>query len=460
MKKMRLLISLALVMAAIGMMSGPVQAQQFASYTSGINVQNLSGSLATIVINFYEAGAANGTGGALVTPANDTIAANGVKNYFPLSAPSGFKGSIVISSDQPLGAVTNIGNSNLTSLDAYVGLSAGSTNSYLPLLHKGNSGYNSWYSVQNAGTSPATVTVKYSDTPGSSPDATITVAPNASVSVAQKDEAFHTAKLFAATLTSNQPIVVVVLQENANNVLAYTGFPAGSTLPVMPIINMNNSGYITGTQIYNLGSSSTNVTVSYKHGQAGTDCTETQTIPAKTMKIYTSGAFSGGSCGSAKFIGSGAVTTNSTSQPLAVVVNQLRSSNGTNGAAYNGFDPSVASGVVFMPTIFDRNSGWYTAFNLLNVGNSTTFVKCTFAGSPATSYTYTTGAAGLAAGSSVTVSQFNAIALKFVGSAICKTYTNNTYTTLNAGGKILTVVNELGPGGPDNLLSYDGINGN
>lgn len=462
MKILRLFLVLAIALAAVGMVSTNAHAQIFSSYTSGINVQNLTGNTATVVITYYNSGNTDGTGGTLATTANDSISANGVKNYFPIHATAPFKGSIVISSDQPLGAVANIGNSTLTALDAYVGSSSGNTTAYLPILHKNNGGYYSWYSVQNVGTAPANVTVKYSDTTGTSPDVSVIVAPNASVSIAQKDEAFHTLRLFAGTVTSDQPIVVTVLQENTSNILAYSGFGAGSLLPVMPIINQNNAGYITGTQIYNLGSTSTDVTVTYTPGAAGTGCTEMQTIPGKSMKVFTSAAFTNtlpneNCVNGAKFLGSAAVTTNSASQPLAVVVNQLRASNGTNGASHNGFDPAAATGTVYMPTIFDRNAGWYTAFNLLNVGGGTAFVKCTYAGS---AVTWDSGTAGIASGGSVTVSQYNAIANRYVGSAICKTYTNNAYTTADPTGKIFIVVNELGTGGPDNLLSYDGINGN
>jgi hypothetical protein len=459
MKLMRIFMILAIALVAVGMVSGSVSAQKF-SYTSGINVQNLGGASATIVITYYGAGNSDGTGGAVVTTANDTIAAGGVKNYFPIHTTGSFNGSIVISSDQPLAAVTNITNTNLTSLGAYNGTSAGSTTVFLPILHKGNSGWDSWYSVQNAGSANATVQIDYSSN-GAGVDKSITIAPGASVSVAQKDETIHgSTKFFAATLTSTQPIVVVALQENASNIMAYTGFSAGSTAPILPIINMNNAGYFTGTQIYNLGSSPTNVTVTYTPGIAGAACTETQTIPAKAMVVFTTSAFTntvaGETCANgARFVGSAKVTTNSASQSLAVVVNQLRAPSNINGSSYSAFDPALATSSVNMPTIMERNAGWYTAFNLVNAGTGTAFVKCTYANS---AVTYTTGAGGLAAGSSVTVSQQNAIADKYVGSSNCKTYTNNSYTTVDPAGKIFSIVNELGTGSPDNLLTYEGIN--
>ncbi|MBN1371482.1 MAG: hypothetical protein JW987_06040 [Anaerolineaceae bacterium] len=440
---------------------GVVGAQKF-TYTSGVNVQNLSADPGELLVTYYNAGVADGSGGTqnMVT---DPIAIDGfgVKNFFPIHAPAGFSGSVVISSSKPVAAVTNITNTSLTVLGAYNGRAAGSPNVYLPLLHKANSGFDSWYSIQNTGSVAATVQIDYSST-GIGVDSTVIVAPNASVNVYQKDETIHgTFKTFAASLTSTQPIVVVVLQESTSNILAYTGFSSGSKLPVMPTINQNNAQYITGTQVYNLGAESTDVTISYTAGQYGTDCTETRTVPAKTMVIFTTDVFMKDTPGISetcvngqRFLGSAKVTTNSTNQDLAVLVNQLKIP-GVNGSAYSAFDPATATNSVFMPTIFDRNAGWYTAFNVINVGTGTTYVKCTFAG---VATTQDTGVDGLGEGKSVTITQYGVLQDRYVGSAVCRTYTDNTYTTEDTTDKILTVVNELGTGSPDNLLTYEGIN--
>lgn len=450
-----------LVILVLALVFSGVLAQKF-SYISGVNIQNLSPDPSSLILTYYNAGMADGSGGTqnMITGSID-IAGYGVKTFFPVHAPSGFNGSVVVSSGSPIAGVTNMSNTSLTVLGAYNARSNGSSTVYLPLLHKGNSGFDSWYSVQNTGSDLATVKIDYSSS-GVGVDRTITIAKNASVNVYQKDETYHgTTKYFAGTLTSTQPIVAVVMQESLSNILAYTGFGSGSKFPVMPIINMNNSNYITGTQVYNLGNASTNVTISYSAGLAGTNCTETRTVPAKTMVVFTTDVFMKVTPGvtetcvnGQRFIGSGAVTTNSGNQDLAVLVNQLRIP-GVNGSAYSGFDPTTATNTVFMPTIFDRNAGWYTAFNLMNVGAAKTYVKCTYAGS---AYTTNTGVNGLDVGKSVTVTQYNSIGDKYVGSSICKAYTDTTYTTLDPAGKIFTVVNELGTSGPDNLLSYEGIN--
>jgi len=463
MKFPRILMAAVLIALAIGVSASPVEAQQFGSYTSGINIQNISATPASVTLHYYVNASSSGSGGTKVNQSSVSIPAYGVSSIFPLPVAAGFKGSILMESTAQIAAVANVGNSALSSLDAYVGLTSGSQQAYLPLLHKGNSGYTTWFSVQNTGAAPTTAKIKYTDTTGTNPDVTLTnIPPGASVIVNQANEAFHTKKYFAGTVTADPggQIGVTVLQENTRNILAYTGFRNGVKMPIMPTINMNNNGYVTGTQIYNLSNVSTKVTVRYTAGQAGSDCQETQTIPARTMNVFTLMAFPSktgtSNCSAARFIGSAQVVSNSANADLAVIVNQLRTSNNTNGASHNAFDVATATGAVYMPTIFDRNSGWYTAFNLINVSSGTAFVKCTYAN---TSVTFTTGSAGLAPGKSVTVSQFNAIRDRYIGSALCKTYTNNSYTTVKPDGKILAVVNQLGPGGPDNLLSYNAING-
>ncbi len=129
-----------------------------------------------------------------------------------------------------------------------------------------------------------------------------------------------------------------------------------------------------------------------------------------------------------RFIGSAQVTSNSANQPLVVIVNQLLPNR--NGESYSGFDPSLATNKVVMPLIMDRNSGYFTGFNVMNVGTTSTTVTCTFTG---TSYTVT---GTLNQGQALTDLQSGKIANGYVGSGTC---------TASGSGKIVAVVNELGP---------------
>ena len=431
-----LVLSLVLIAASpMAPMAGA-----FTSYTSGFQVQNLSAATANVTITYYN------QDGTIATTASDTIAASGSKTYYPVHAAAGFNGSVVISSDQQIASVVNVLGSGSTNAGAsYVASMAGGTTISLPLLMKnnGSSHTSTWFNVQNTGSADATVNVAYSDGTTAGP---ITIKTGAAHTFDQLTET-HSLAVFSANVTSSQAVAIAVIEESSTVMFAYSGFAGGATNPVMPLINANNSGYVTGVQIQNIGGLATDVTVSYTPASAGTACTETQTIAAGQSKTFALGAFASGApstcVAGAKFVGSAQVTANTAAQNLVAIINQLKT--GVNGEAYGSFNPALATNIVVMPLIMDRNSGWYTGFNVMNVGAAATTINCTFTG---TAYTVNTGV--LAPGQAYNAIQNNAIASGYVGSATC--------TATNAGDKIVSVVNEVKNTAGDNLLVYEGIN--
>jgi len=444
----RLTLVLALVLVAgVGFGASSVQAQAFPAYTSGIQVANLSTTLpATISLNAYNADGSSGG-----TPLADTIPANSSKTYFPISnVAAGFSGSVVIGSSQSVAGIVNllaVVSNTFPAAAAYVGRSAGGTTVLLPLLNQDNSGFNTWYSIQNAGSSDATVNVAYSDGTAAGP---FTIKAGAAKVVYQKlGSETHTAKVFAATITGNQPLVASVVQESNKIMFAYTGFAAGSTNPVFPLVNANNANYITGIQIQNAGTQATDVTLSYTPASAGTACTETRTVQPGASATFALSAFNpsvpadaSSNCAKAKFIGSARVTGNTTAQNLVGIGNQLLP--GVNGEAYGSFSDSDAGKSVVMPLIMDRNGGYFTGFNVQNVGTNPTTVTCTFQNNART-----VGPTALAAGQALNDVQLNTLAAGYIGSAVC--------TGDAADTKLVGVVNELKTGTVDNLLVYEGV---
>jgi hypothetical protein len=329
---------------------------------------------------------------------------------------------------------------------SYIGMQAGANNLQIPLLMKGNFGFNTWFKVQNVGSAATNITVNYTD--GTSASAN-NVAPGAAATFDQATEN-HTLAVFAATVASSgQPLVASVIEESASSMFAYNGFTGGSTNPVMPLINANNFGFITGVQIQNSGGSASNVTVTYT-STGGATCTETQTIAANSSATFALGVFTNGVAAGTTtnctlggtFVGSARVTGNSANMPLNVIVNQLNGSTGA-GEAYSGFDPNALTNKVVMPLIMDQNFGYITGFNLVNAGGASTTVNCTFSGSAVTVN------ATLAAGAVLNDVQDGKLGAGYVGSATC---------TGGAGAKLAAVVNELGSGGGDQFLVYEAIN--
>ena len=441
-----LVIVLVATMGAASALAAPVL-----NYTSCFQVQNLDSSqTAAIAVSYYEQGVAS------PTVVNDTVPAAGSKTYCPLSAVSdGFDGSVVISSNVEVAAIANVsgaesGDPNWTSYNAsYTGFTAGATTVNLPLLFKNNSGFDTFFNVQNAGTAPATVTVAYSD---GAPNATATIGVGQAHTFRQADEN-HTQAIFAATITSNQPVVATVIEVGPSNMpilFGYNGFTNAHTNPVMPLVQANNSGYTSGIQIQNTGAAATNVTLTYFPATAGTQCTETHSIAPGASETFALYSWDAGDTSSANtcvngqtFIGSARVTTNSGNTGLVAIVNQH--SFGTNkGASYGAFNPDNATDTVVMPLIMDRNSDYWTGFNVQNVGSAATTVNCTFAN---TSYT---ASATLQPYQALNDIQFNNIANGYVGSAVCSS---------NNGQPIIAVVNELrNAGTQDTLLTYEGAN--
>lgn len=413
-----------------------------ATYTTGVQVMNLTNSPATIQLTAYNTEGAEAGAGVYQAAANQML------TLFPLSAvATGFSGSLVLTSDQNSAAIVNLMSGNFSGGASYGIRSQGATRVYLPLLNSSCNGDSTWLSVQNTGTAEAPVQVAYSD----GITATATIKAGAAHTFYQEKEG-HPCKVFAGTVTSTQPLVATVVQEAGQIIFAYTGFTTNihPTLLFPLVQSGGGTGYLTGIQIQNAGTQETEVIVSYTPSTTGTGCTEVQTIPAGSSKTFALMAFHSDqssatdNCSSgSRFIGSAKVTGNSTNQPLVGIANQLLP--GKNGEAYSAFTPDDATAKVVMPLIMDRNGGFFTGFSVMNVGDTTTTVICTFTN---TSYTVT---GTLAPGQALADLQANKIAERYVGSGTC--------TGSGANAKLIAIVNELGAApNADQLLVYEGIN--
>ncbi len=445
-KLIYLLVLIVLVLGVSGVTPQPAAAQKF-TYTSGIQLMNVSTSPGTVSFTYYN----TSTGLQEGSVATDTIAAGESKNYYPHPNP-GFSGSLVISSDVEMAAVSNIQTPDGSARASYIGVNAGSNSVYLPTLMTKNGQNDTWISIQNTGGSDATVSIDYSDCTSGEPTG-IVIKSGASKQINNATETCHSSKIFSGVITSNQPVAAVVLQEKPGVMYAYTGLTnTGSTNPVMPTVTFNNSNNQTGIQIQNTGGSSTNVTITYVPalvGGFGSSCTETQTVAAGASVTFGWPAFvspaPAGYTGSStcvrgtKFLGSAKVTANSANMTLNSVVNQAKYGTSRAGA-YTAFAQTAGTPKVVFPLIFDRRGNsakLITAFNLINLGPSTTYVKCTFQG---TSYTFT---AAIASGDVVSDNQYNKIAANYLGSGSCTAYTSTAYTTVDSTARLVGVVNQV-----------------
>ena len=470
MKFLRLLL-VASTISAAGLV-GQAQsshAQYYASYNSGIQVQNNGNASASISVTFLP-GSSVFTGGPIAPGAS--------LNIFPLPLPGAFDGAAIVSSDQPVAAVVNIlGGTNAAIPSQTFGRSAygaalqGDTTLLLPLLGRqfGSFKNSTWFKVQNLGSGPADIYVNYSNgVVGTQSN----VQPGHSVTFNQNTASHAIGTVFAAVVTSTQPIAAAVVQEALPSIghlsYAYSGFTAGaSTNPVMPLVNVNNSGYRTGIQVQNGGTSTTTVTITYLPAPGipnniTTPCTETKQIAPGASASFAIDVFAGivpagttttcpalVSPSPSRLVGSAQVTGNTTNQPLVAIVNQRQTVVGNGAGAYNAFDPNSGTQKVVFPLILDRFGSVqnYTGFNVQNVGTITTTVTCTFIGNPTTTRTITQT---LGPGEALNdVHQF-AFSPGFIGAATC--------TGSNPSDKLVGVLNQvakLAPG--DRLYVSEGV---
>jgi hypothetical protein len=126
----------------------------------------------------------------------------------------------------------------------------------------------------------------------------------------------------------------MVNQVNASsgnrNAMSYSASGGGTSTVVVPLVMKNRDGWrgridwYTSLNVQNLGSASTTVRVDYYNTNGSWRTFETKQVPVQTNTVFYPAP---GDSGIPAFLGSAAVTV--TSQPIAVVVNHVTSSGGT-----------------------------------------------------------------------------------------------------------------------------------
>jgi len=447
MKKFSILLVLALL-ATLFLVPG-VSAQSI-TWTSGFQVQNLSSSTANIVVKYYNQDGSQAISGGV----SASIPAMGSKTYFPIDAADGFNGSVVVEGDQPIVAIANTLGNNPQYTAATESFAAGATEIGLPLIMRNNGGYFTWFNVQNAGSSAASVTVQYvPGSDGNSHSETATIEPGAAKTFNQRDVSQLGAKFVgSAVVTSNQPIVATVMQvgESFKNMLGYNGFTGGSNAVSLPLIMANNGGYYTGFQVQNVGTAATDVTVTYGPGGPGSTFSPANETASLDPGKSTTFLQNGGQWAGQTYVGSATITTSG--QPVVAIVNQVKQTGVAVGTAYNGFNPDNATSKVSAPLIMANNSNYYTGIQVMNVGTSATNITVDYGPNTAGGYAPPDETGSLAPGASKTFIQASGAwaGNKYVGSAT---------VTASGGGSIVMIVNQIRqPAQGDQFMTYDGFN--
>jgi hypothetical protein len=248
----RLLVAIALVVALV-FAGAPGSASAAPAYTTAwgvsITYQNVGLGPAQVSFTFYAEN--NGSPISVSAPNLAVNASNSLSISSVSAIGSSFKGSAVLSSDQPViatlvqfdpsKAVKNRPLSNgFSSADA-------STKQLVATVLKNNGNYSTYFSVQNTETSPINVTVSFYK-PGQAAAVTTVTAnnlpPNAAKYFDVKDigglpsgfsgSAIVTAKIAGSSTAANTVLTVDELQTNGGGARSFEGVPSGGTKVYMP----------------------------------------------------------------------------------------------------------------------------------------------------------------------------------------------------------------------------------
>ncbi len=377
-------LKLAMIVALMvtGLTPAVVSGDGSEPWVAGIQVANLDTQPATVTIEFYD------TSGTLVYTYVDStpIAAGDAKTYYvpailPDSAATSFRGSAVVSSERNIAAIVNENAGSGANYDqppgilrgSYTGIRAAETaNSlYMPVALKSYYGFNSQLVVQNAGAT-ANITFEFFDTSGVSIATYVasSVAANASAIVELDTLTPTTGSIPSGFGGSVKVTSASNLAGMANNMTSgvlqtYNAFSAsdGGTTLYAPALFNDYYGYVSSLQVQNIGSVSTDITVTYSDSIVKT---ATGVGPNQAALFYQpSEGHAAGWAGSA--------TVTSSAADVVAVVAQKSSVKASNYNAASGGTTQVVA-----PALFNSFYGYDTALTVMNVGTVATNISVSY----------------------------------------------------------------------------------
>lgn len=383
-KKLFLATNLALIVILV--LAMPVLAAPLGSWVTDFTLFNLSNSApANITIQRYtqcSGGSCSTDAGTVV--ASPTILAGGSYYYNPVSDPAfptGFAGSIVISSDQQLAGTVTLAN-DLTGAsyasDAYSTVSSPATTNYLPIVLR-QGVWSTRITVQNTGATNTTVTITYVGSGAPSPTTISNLPPNMMAMVDLSDMGSFNG---SATVTSTNAVAVVVEEYKTTGgvLVTYNGIPssmAGSPIYLPGYIDQGS--WATDMTIVSAGGSG-NVTVTF----AGSGDSLTGPVSASSSPYLNRyGSLPSGWSGSfpTSYYGSATVTSDT---PVVVAYNISNSGSGGSGnlaQGYVGFASSQGATTVVVPLIEHMYStGWNTTFSVQSLDGTPAILSMTYSG--------------------------------------------------------------------------------
>ncbi len=404
------LFSAILAVAMIATVFGVAVAQTGipgSGWWTGEQVQNVGAATANIVVTAYD------KNGAATFSASQSVAAGAAFTFVPSNfagMPSGFQGSAVVSSDQPIKAIVAVTNQLAGTLGVaggkgvaqYQGTESVDTALYFPLAKNNRFGNSTAFYIQNAGTAAASVTAVFKmDTGGTYTHTVASVDPNKMVVINPGDAGVPSTagsgrdNIGSLKVTSAQPLAGTVLeyiqgQAVATVLFGTRGFTASDfdDKAYAPVVKNARANHFTGLQVQNVSAGAIDVTVNYV-GSAGVCAGLTYTDTASAVAAGASKTFvqlTGQSTLPANCTAS--ATINATGNFVAIVNEQNMPSTSLAGITSSAIADSAKTAKISAPLFKDRRSGSSTGLQIQNVGAvAATNVVVTFACKGAATFT-------------------------------------------------------------------------
>lgn len=391
-----------------------------ASYTS-YQVVNLGNANTTINVTYYDE---NGNP-ASYSPSFPNVQQGGAvtvqQSMENALAPGRY--SAVISASEPIAAIANqqLGSSgsgtSIAPFSSYTGSSSGATQVTLPAIMHNWFGYYTEIYIQNVGDGPAAnVQITYDPTTvgtcltgatGQTDTAASTsanLAQYATNVVSQLNKTslgasgmtggcatFNGRFLGGASITADQPVVVIVNQYVQDKLFTYNGFASSGTNLIAPAYMRNYFGYYASLTIANPGTTDANVTVTYTSDSLfsnpkNMEVVENFTIEGgKSINRYDGPGASADQTDLAtefpeapgfRFFGSVKITSD---VPVVAIVNQESvSASGNQAGSYNALLASEGSQMISAPLIQSDFYGYYTSLTIMTVDGTDATVQITY----------------------------------------------------------------------------------
>jgi hypothetical protein len=405
---MKKLLSVLITVLLLAVAVIPAYAQLGQTDVSSFTVQNVGGAQATVTITFVAEDGTQYTPGTLDRGKSNPLFLNSGQSaeiYVP-GIPSGGlpagRYAVIIASDQPIVATSNISGSGVPGTPqftgTYSGMDQGDVVFYLPTVSVNFYGFWSLMTVQNVGQAATDIDVEIKCTNGA--EGTFhadNVAAGAAVSfdtkatlptgftAATKCDGGATvySKDPANNANAGQPVVAVALTRDPSrgNTTAYSGVISGAkTLYVSGLYN-NYYGWNANLSVVKLAAGNTRVTVAYTDGQPNSICDLTDALPV--CSLYMPNAHTGG----AKMFGA-TITSNNVDVAAVIQGGTL----GTQAFAYNAVPGGTAQASA--PAVYKYYYGWRSSITCQNLSGTASTLHVAYDGYPGNAYNTASVGAG------------------------------------------------------------------